>query len=69
MRSVISRVVPAGTVMPLRTIVEQDPLPDAAASASVKVHPEEAVTDEAELAASLAALAVAPATEEELPAA
>lgn len=41
-RSVMSRVSPAGTVIPLRTMVEQEPLPEAAESASVKVHPESA---------------------------
>ena len=40
----MSSVLPAGTVMPLKTIEEQEPLDAAAVSASVKVQPEEAVT-------------------------
>jgi hypothetical protein len=59
-RSVISRVSPAGTVIPLRTIVEQEPLEAAAASASVKVQPDEAET---ELGVELGSAAEAAETE------
>ena len=41
----MSSVFPAGTVMPFRTIVEQDPFDAAAVSASVKVQSEDAVID------------------------
>lgn len=43
-RSVKSRVVPAGTVMPERTMLVQSALPARAASASVKVQAEDAPT-------------------------
>ena len=64
----MSSVSPAGTVMLLRTIVEQDCFDAAAASASVKVQPEDAVTDPdvARLLEALAGSLVAPGTEAEL---
>ena len=64
-RSVMSRVSPAGTVIPLRTMDEQEPFEAAAVSASVKVQPEDAVTELA-LAELLDALAGAAAEEEAL---
>lgn len=42
-RSLMSRVVSAGTVIPLRMIDEHDPFEATAASTSVKVQPEEAL--------------------------
>ena len=41
----MSSVSPAGTVIPLKTMLEHDPFDAAAASASVKVQPDEAVTE------------------------
>ena len=52
----MSSVAPAGTVMPLKTMVEHEPFDAAAAFASVKVQPDEAVT-ELELVGTLEALA------------
>lgn len=62
----MSSVCPAGTAMPFRTMVEHELFDAVAASASVKVQPDEAVT-ELDLSGLLEALA--PGTEPtELPA-
>lgn len=55
----MSSVFPAGTIMLLRTIVEQDPFDAVAASASVKVQPEDAVMDPG-VAGSFVALSTGP---------
>lgn len=58
-RPVISRVVPAGTVMPLRMMDVHEFLPAIAAEAEVKVQPlDAAATGEAAAAALLALLAL-----------
>ena len=62
-RSVMSNVVPAGTVMPLRTMLEQELLPEMAAEALVKVHPEAAGAEELFAASTAPAVTVSGAAE------